>query len=246
MHRTLALKSTRRYVKTETYSSIPLIINASESWDFNLKLYRDVVISSGAILTINNTFVLPYNGSITVNNGAALVIVGTIQLADNNKIIVKNGGTIKLSSGSNNQIIGSGKIEIESGGYICIESGAVINLQDYLSVINLRNGYQIGLNPSITGLTGTCSSSPANFSTLGNGSINSFSNNKYIQNQTFTLSDYLTGLNIFAGSNVTTDNPPGPGPVKINSGTTVIFDAEGDVLLDKDFEAANGADLEIK
>ncbi|MDR3058573.1 MAG: hypothetical protein LBU84_10610, partial [Prevotella sp.] len=42
IHRALALKSTRKYVKKETYSPIPLVINSSQVWDFNLKLYRDI------------------------------------------------------------------------------------------------------------------------------------------------------------------------------------------------------------
>jgi len=132
MHRTLALYSLRKYVKKETYSTIPLVINSSETWDFNLKLYRDVNILSGAVLTISNTFELPYNGTVTINNGAALVITGTLKLADINKIIVKNGGTIKFSSTSNIQINGSGKIEVQSGGYFCVESGATIALTNFM------------------------------------------------------------------------------------------------------------------
>jgi len=93
MHRALALKSTRKYVKVETFSTMPLVINSSETWDFNLKLYRDVNILSGAVLTISNTFELPYHGTVTITNGGALVITGTLNLSDINKIIVKSGGT---------------------------------------------------------------------------------------------------------------------------------------------------------
>lgn len=61
MHRALALKSVRKYVKKETHSNIPLTITNEETWDFNLKLYRDINIVSNGILNLDNTFELPYN-----------------------------------------------------------------------------------------------------------------------------------------------------------------------------------------
>lgn len=237
MHRVLALKSPRRYVKSGTYSDIPLIISASETWDFSLKLYRDVVVSSGAVLTINSPFILPYNGTITINNGAAIVIGGGIQLPDLNKIIVKSGGTIKLSSLSNIQVSGSGKIEVQSGGYFCIESGATINLNDFNSVINLKCGYINGVNPSVTGITSNCVASPGTYATTGSGKINaaSFLTDVYIQNETLINNRYITGRNIYIGSNVTTTKAQGP--VYLGNGANIIFNACGEIIEQKEFYA---------
>ncbi len=242
MHRVLALKSTRKYVKTETYSTIPLVINSSETWDFNLKLYRDVNVLSGAVLTISNTFELPYNGTATINNGAAMVITGTLKLEDINKIIVKNGGTIKFSSTSNIQISGSGKIEVQSGGYFCIESGATITLSNFNSVINLRNGYINGVNTALLP-SSTCVSAPTSYTITGSGKINQFNQDIYIQNETISTSRYYAGRYIYVGNNVTTSKPKGD--VLINNNSEVIFDADQDVLFDKGFEVSLGSSFEV-
>ncbi|MCL2074494.1 MAG: hypothetical protein FWH18_11275, partial [Marinilabiliaceae bacterium] len=76
MHRSLALKSVRKYVRDDCFSNIPLVINSDEEWDFNIKLYRDIVIPSGSVLTISGTVLMPPQGKITVQTGGKLVING--------------------------------------------------------------------------------------------------------------------------------------------------------------------------
>ncbi len=243
MHRTLALKSTRKYVKRETYSPIALSISNDETWDFYLKLYRDIVIEPDAVLTLARTFDMPYNGTITVNNGAALLITGTINLHDGNKIIVENGGTIQFSSTSHINIDGSGVIEVNSGGYFCIEQGASVNLADYNSVINLRDGYLVGTNNSVLP-SSSCMSSPWSYSTTGNGSINRFNQNVYIQNETISVDRYYTGKNIFIGKNV---NPEiTQGDVVIEDATNVILDVGKDVHMEGGFEIQTTGSIEIR
>jgi hypothetical protein len=230
-------------------SNITLTIDKSGTPNRHTKTtFGDFINPTIFYCSQNSFFKMQTNSKVNVINYSSLILESgsTYEVNDGALLSIKNSSTLEIKSGASLVVKGSGRVEIESGGYICIETGAIINLQDYLSAFNLRNGYQIGLNPSIVGLTGNCSASPATFSTIGNGSINTFSNDKYIQNQTFTISDYISGFNIFAGSNVTTANPPGPGPVKINNGTSVVFDAEGDILLDKDFEVQLGAEFEIK
>jgi len=243
MHRSLALKSVRKYVKKETYSPIALSIAHDETWDFNLKLYRDIVIEPDAVLTLASTFDMPYNGTITVNNGAALLITGTINLHDGNKIIVENGGTIKFSSTSHINIEGSGEIEVNSGGYFCIEQGASVYLTDYNSVINLRDGYIVGTNSSVLP-SSSCISSPWSYSTTGNGSINRFNQNVYIQNETISDDRYYSGKNIYVGRNV---NPAATqGDVVIENGASVILDADEDVHLEGGFEIETTGGFEIR
>ncbi|MDR0430177.1 MAG: M12 family metallo-peptidase, partial [Tannerellaceae bacterium] len=127
MHRTLALKSTRKYVKKETYSPTPLVINSSEVWDFNLKLYRDITISSGAILTIANIFEAPYNGMITVNNGASLIIEKTLKLSESNKLIVKSGCNLTVKSGGTLTLKDPTVFFVEPGATFTVEPGGIIN-----------------------------------------------------------------------------------------------------------------------
>ncbi|MCL2311691.1 MAG: hypothetical protein FWC41_04275, partial [Firmicutes bacterium] len=99
MHRTLALKSTRKYVKEDCYSQIPLTITTNEEWNFNLKLYRDVVVSSGVVLTISGVFEQPSNGKIIVDQGATLLVTGTLNLGANNIITIQPGGKLIVDGG---------------------------------------------------------------------------------------------------------------------------------------------------
>lgn len=242
MHRALALKSTRKYVKTGTFSTIPLEINSSETWDFDLKLYRDVNVLSGAVLTLSSTFELPYKGTLTINNGAALVVTGTLKLGDINKIIVKDGGTLKFSSTSKVQVNGSGKIEVQSGGYFCIESGASITLSNFNSVINLRDGYVNGVNLAVLP-SSNCVSSPTSYTITGTGKINQFNQDVYIQNETISTNRYYAGRSIYVGNNVTTSKPQGD--VLINNNSQVVFDADQDVIFVNGFEVSLGSSFEL-
>jgi hypothetical protein len=194
----------------------------------------------------NSYFKIESNSKVDVANYSTLILESgsTYEVNDGSVLSIKSNSTLQVKSGANLIVKGSGQVEIEAGAFICLETGANVNLQDYLSVINLKNGYQIGVNASVPGLTGNCSSNPTSFAKTGNGSINTFSTNNYIQNQSFTINDYLTGFNIFAGTNVTTSKPQGS--VIIQSGANVVFDADGDVILDKGFEVQLGGGFEAK
>ena len=252
MHRTLALKSTGKYVREDCFSSIPLVINSDEEWDLNLKLYRDINIAQGAVLTLSNNFgslyggyvafELPYNGTITVNSGAALVVSNVVKLSKNNKIIVKSGGTLKLESGSTTEISNNGCVEIQPGGYFCINSGTTIKLNDAHSVILLKPGYINGVNTSLLP-SSTCVPSPTTYSVIGNGGIKDYANDVYIQNETITANRYITGRNIYVGNNVTNTKPQGN--VLITGGAKVIFDATERVRFDAGYKCDLGSSFEV-
>jgi hypothetical protein len=209
----LALKSTRKYVKKETYSPIPLVVDTSQVWDFDLKLYRDITVSTGAILTLANTFEFPYNGTITVNNCAALVIEGSVKLSNNNRIIVKKGGTLKVESGSSVDVRGNGYINIQPGGYICVQSGANIVLQNTSSTISVKVGAELSANPLLFSES-SCASSIA---FTGYGKVIMPVNGKdkitcneitFSSNDSFTAASYIwttsSNIQIVSGANTKT------------------------------------------
>ena len=77
MHRTLALLSTRKYVRDDAYiATEPIVVTNNETWDFNIKLYRDIIVEAGAELTINCKVVMPWKGRIIVKPSAKLIIDG--------------------------------------------------------------------------------------------------------------------------------------------------------------------------
>jgi len=71
MHRSLALKATRKYVSEEVFNpDYPVLLNNNfplpflSNWvfDFNIKLYTDLIIPAGVTLTVKCEIVMPYKG----------------------------------------------------------------------------------------------------------------------------------------------------------------------------------------
>ncbi|MFZ4724266.1 MAG: hypothetical protein ACOYMD_02365 [Paludibacter sp.] len=129
---------------------LPNITNSTEP---------DLIISANQTLTINksgtpnrhvkNTFnefvnpteftcaqnslfkMLSSSNTIVENLSTFTLETGsTLEINDVSVLTIQNGSTLQIKSGANLNILGSGKIVVKSGGYICVESGATINLQD--------------------------------------------------------------------------------------------------------------------
>lgn len=61
----------------EKYSyPVPKEITATETWDFAIKMYQDIVVKAGNTLTIKCKVYMPIGGKIIVEQGAKLVIDG--------------------------------------------------------------------------------------------------------------------------------------------------------------------------
>ncbi len=58
------------------YDTIPLIITQDETWDFSIKMYNNLVVKSGATLTIKCEVQLVPEAKIIVEQGAKLIIDG--------------------------------------------------------------------------------------------------------------------------------------------------------------------------
>jgi hypothetical protein len=85
MHRTLSMIEndyvvSSRYIHKcvkEKYSYVlPKEITVSETWDFAIKMYQDIVVKAGNTLTIKCKVYMPLSGKIIVEPGAKLVIDG--------------------------------------------------------------------------------------------------------------------------------------------------------------------------
>lgn len=67
-----------QYVKEKYSYPIPKEIKSSESWDFAIQLYQDIVVKTGNTLTIKCEVRMPKDGKIIVEQGAKLIIDGGI------------------------------------------------------------------------------------------------------------------------------------------------------------------------
>ena len=73
MHRELSLKSARKYVSCiEPVSNY--IVDSDETWDFDIRLYRNIIVKSGATLTLTCRLEMPRNAKIIVERGGKLVL----------------------------------------------------------------------------------------------------------------------------------------------------------------------------
>lgn len=195
-----------------------------------------------------NSYFKQENGSIVnvVNNSTLMIESGaTFEIGDNAVLNIEQTGTLIVRSGATLRVKGAGHVEVKHGAYICIENGANIVLEDAVSVVNLRPGYNQGLNLNIGGgVTCNCVSLPSSISIVGNGHINNgFQNNRCIQKTTYTQNAYETGNYISAGYNICI---PPYGKVKVSNGARVVFDGEGDVFLKNGIEVEMGSSLEIR
>ena len=76
MHRACYIKSVRRYVKDCPISTLPFIITQNETWDFDIRMYQNIEVNSGATLTVKCNIHMPEGCKIIVHGGGTLVIDG--------------------------------------------------------------------------------------------------------------------------------------------------------------------------
>lgn len=245
MHRAIALGSVGKYVQNNIHSDKPLVIKKTETWKYNcVRLFHDVHIQKNGNLTLDTYYEFNQNCSIEIENGGVLCLAGNgyMGISSSNKIIVKKGGTLVICGSLN--VSGTGMIDVQPGGYLCIKKDANVNLKDYLSLIKFSNGAILGVNTIATNSPGTYYNAISSIKYKGNGTIATYANNTYIQNQTISKSSYISGNNIYTGNSVTTTKTKGD--VVVKSGISLVLDAGNDVLLDKGFLLGSGAQLEIK
>lgn len=74
-HRALAVKSVKDYAE-DVCGTTPLAVTQDETWDFEMRLYQDLVVETGATLTLKCILEMPNAGKIIVKPGARLIIDG--------------------------------------------------------------------------------------------------------------------------------------------------------------------------
>tara|TARA_B100000508_G_scaffold140835_1_gene143721 strand:+ start:3740 stop:7219 length:3480 start_codon:yes stop_codon:yes gene_type:complete len=79
IHRSTMLSNMRKYFKPSANHVADHEVTSNETWDFNIRMYGDIVVDSGATLTIRCKVLMPPEGEIRVNaNGKLIVDGGTI------------------------------------------------------------------------------------------------------------------------------------------------------------------------
>lgn len=76
IHRALAHSNIRNAVDISSYSLNPIVVNVNTTWDTNRKLYRPVVVQSGATLTVTCRLLFHPDATIIVKQGGTLIVDG--------------------------------------------------------------------------------------------------------------------------------------------------------------------------
>jgi hypothetical protein len=76
IQRNLRINSIRKYVDGCPYSNIPWLVTQNETWDFDIRMYEDIIVKQGNTLTISCVVRMPKDGKIIVERGAKLIIDG--------------------------------------------------------------------------------------------------------------------------------------------------------------------------
>ena len=250
------------YCSFDNTQSITIASNQDIIWNSAKNLLGNIIVNGK--LSIQCGISIPNGGSVTINNGGLLTLnQGVFDNLCNNDwdgITVKSGGLLVLNGttisdynitvevgGSliiKGSLVMSGNhtITVQSGGYLCVETGTTVQLTDYNSVIKIGEGSLNGVNPALS-ISSSCISNPSAIIPSGNGAIADFNQDVYIQNLTISASRYIGGKNIYVGNHVDTNHTYGD--VQINNGANVIFDCKN-VTFDAGFECALGSTYEVK
>jgi hypothetical protein len=83
MYRALHLSNIRKFVVPNCINTNPFHVTNNLTWDFDLKWFQDIIIDSGATLTINCNLYMVTNARIIVKPGGTLLVDGGKISADN-------------------------------------------------------------------------------------------------------------------------------------------------------------------
>ncbi len=116
MHRSLSIKSGKKYVKEDVYDNRVCKIKENETWNFDIRCYSDIIVERGATLTVTGKITMPEQGKIVVKRGAKLIVDGGIITGIRQKW---GGMEIKKNRNGIQHLLGrEGEIELKNGAVI--------------------------------------------------------------------------------------------------------------------------------
>ncbi len=200
--------------------------------------------------TENSYFKQEHSSTVNVKKLSTLVLeAGSVyEIEDNAMLNIQASATLHIKAGATLRVKGTGHVEIQRCANLCVEDGAIIELVDPQSTINLRYG-----------CNNNCEE-VASYTQQSLGFVHSFDRTNYIQDRTFPSGTIIgydwqrvprsyveVGRVIKVGNNVA---PPDlhqrTGDVVIPEDVPVIMYAEEKVELHPGFRVELGGSLEIR
>jgi len=119
MHRALHIYNVNKYTECNCDVKKPWIISGNETWDFNVKMYKPVIVKANAVLTVSCKLEMPDGCDIVIENGARLIIeqsgtiTGGCNKAWNGKLLIKKGAEFSVKPGGKYLMEDLSKLVIE-------------------------------------------------------------------------------------------------------------------------------------
>jgi len=116
MQRTTVLQNVRDFVSGHT--EIPHFVNSDETWDFSMKFYQNIVVKTGAKLTVKCEIQMSPQTKIIVEPGASLIIDGGIITNERYFNLLWKGIEVLGNPSLNQTNANQGEVRIINGGTI--------------------------------------------------------------------------------------------------------------------------------
>tara|TARA_R110001592_G_scaffold43005_1_gene139485 strand:- start:1255 stop:4851 length:3597 start_codon:yes stop_codon:yes gene_type:complete len=130
MHRALRRYNIKNF--TSGYSTTPREIVQNETWDFQFRIYSDLVIKSGNTLTVKCLLQMPSQGRIFVEPGAHLIVDGG-HITNSNINDGQDWSGIYLEGNSN-----LAQVPANQGKISLINDGKISNARDAITNISVN------------------------------------------------------------------------------------------------------------
>jgi len=149
----------RKYILDDCYlSNSPIVVNTDEIWDFNIRIYQDLIIDNNSECNIKCHLELPYQAKIVVKSGSSLIVEGSITGVNesnwNGQIEVEPGGELILNDGAELKFGDGGNILIDQSGSLAgnlvYNENALIILEESTSFLEIKGQLHIGTNTTFT------------------------------------------------------------------------------------------------
>ena len=209
MHRACYIKSVRKYVKDCPVSTLAFSVSLNELWNFDIRMYQNIEVNSGATLTMQCKVHMPPGAKIIVHSGGTLILDGAIidgschsDLWDG--IVIESGGTLSMINGSTvrDAVVavdndgGAAAIALSNSNLSANRVGVSLENADYTSTFNMTGMLIDGgmLNDGTHASTGIRLNDALNV-TIGDASQN-----------VNTIQDLYYGILNFTSSAITTSD----------------------------------------
>jgi hypothetical protein len=212
----------------DLFPNYTLTINKSGTSNRHTKTTSDDFINPTTFTCSQNSYFKMQNNSKTIIDNSSTLILdsgSTLEINDGAQLIIENGSKLEVKSGATIIIKGGGGIIVKCFGTLCVNPGAILNLQDFSSCIHLIGDGSLSSN---------CQTNLASVIT-GNGSVQNHNNPLSLSGSTISSDNYYSGTTI-TSTNVTIQG----------IGTDVVYDVSSNATINSNFTVPFGSTFEVR